>query len=163
MPNVANGLPVMRFDGGDTVRFTTRLTTIRTVFWVVSTAEVAGGSNCEPQPAGGRLRAYRMARGLRGAGDDLGRRTRRPAVRDGLTSVNGVAVPGTTTPRPTSLSVVSVVTTGNVSAQKFGEANSSQPWLGDLAELIVYDRALTETERKQVEDYLNAKYRLFIR
>ena len=56
-----------------------------------------------------------------------------------------------------------MVTTGNVSAQKFGDANSSEPWLGDLAELIVYDRALTETERKQVEDYLNAKYRLFIR
>ena len=79
-------------------------------------------------------------------------------MRDGLTSVNGVAVPGTTTPRPTSLSVVSVVTTGNVPAQKFGEANSSQPWLGDLAELIVYDRALTAAERKGVEDYLLAKY-----
>ena len=45
VPNVANGLPAMRFDGGDTVRFTTRLTTIRTVFWVVSTAEVAGGAS----------------------------------------------------------------------------------------------------------------------
>jgi hypothetical protein len=48
-------------------------------------------------------------------------------------------------------------------AQKFGEAYQSQPWLGDLAELIVYERALPDTERRQVEDYLNAKYRLFIR
>ena len=79
-------------------------------------------------------------------------------MRDGLTAVNGVVVPGTTTPRPTSLSVVSLVTAGNMAAQKFGEAYSSSPWLGDLAELIVYDRALGAPERKEVEDYLLAKY-----
>ena len=72
----ANGLPVLRFDGGDTVRFTTRLTTIRTVFWVVSTAEVAGGSNASRSLLGDDS-GYRVARGLRCAGDDLGRATRR--------------------------------------------------------------------------------------
>jgi hypothetical protein len=77
--------------------------------------------------------------------------------------VNGVAVPGLATARPTSLSVVSLVTTGNMFAQKFGEAYQSQPWLGDLAELIVWDQALNETDRRRVEDYLNAKYRLFVR
>ena len=85
VPNVANGLPVMRFDGGDTVRFTTRLTTIRTVFWVVSTAEVAAGRTASRSLLGDDSAVVRVARGLRRAGDDLGRATRRPAVRDGLT------------------------------------------------------------------------------
>jgi len=50
-----------------------------------------------------------------------------------------------------------------VFAEKFGASYNSSPWLGDLAELIVYKRDLTAAERRQVEDYLNAKYRLFIR
>jgi len=33
-----------------------------------------------------------------------------------------------------------------------------EPWNGDLAEIIVYARVLTEKERIQVEDYLAAKY-----
>jgi hypothetical protein len=69
-----------------------------------------------------------------------------------------VAVDGTTTLRPSSPSVVSLVTTGPVSAAKFGEATNSSPWLGDLAELILYDRPLDAAERRAVEDYLLAKY-----
>ncbi|MGZ5493796.1 MAG: hypothetical protein ACXW3E_10125 [Thermoanaerobaculia bacterium] len=34
----------------------------------------------------------------------------------------------------------------------------NEPWMGDLAEIIVYARLLTEKERIQVEDYLAAKY-----
>ncbi len=45
-----------------------------------------------------------------------------------------------------------------MSATKFGEAYQSQPWWGDLAELIVYERELTALERKTVEDHLLAKY-----
>ena len=33
-----------------------------------------------------------------------------------------------------------------------------EPWQGDLAEVIVYGRVLTEQERMQVEDYLGKKY-----
>ncbi len=33
-----------------------------------------------------------------------------------------------------------------------------EPWMGDLAEIIVYDRALSDQERMQVEDYLGGKY-----
>jgi hypothetical protein len=59
--------------------------------------------------------------------------------------------------------VVSLVTTANVAANRFGAAMSATPWWGDLAELIVYDRALTEDEVRAVEDYLNARYQLFTR
>lgn len=33
-----------------------------------------------------------------------------------------------------------------------------EPWQGDLAEMIVYARVLTDQERMQVEDYLGKKY-----
>ena len=149
----------MRFDGADdTVRFTTRLTTIRTVFWVVSTAEVAGertrGGACW-----GTTRGVGVHGGPRVAGDDLGRRLGGAEVRDGPDWVNGRGGAGDLDEAAQALSVVSLVTTGNMSAQKFGAAYGSSPWLGDLAELIVYDRALTPGERKEVEDYLLSKYR----
>jgi len=35
-----------------------------------------------------------------------------------------------------------------------------EPWMGDVAEIIVYARALTDQERAQVEDYLAHKYAL---
>ncbi len=35
-----------------------------------------------------------------------------------------------------------------------------EPWMGDVAEIIVYARALTDQERTQVEDYLAHKYAL---
>lgn len=37
-----------------------------------------------------------------------------------------------------------------------------EPWQGDLAEMIVYGRALTDQERMQVEDYLAKKYAITI-
>jgi len=35
-----------------------------------------------------------------------------------------------------------------------------EPWLGNVAEMLVYRRILTDDERKKVEDYLAAKYGL---
>jgi hypothetical protein len=34
----------------------------------------------------------------------------------------------------------------------------NEPWQGDLAEIVVYGRVLTDQERMQVEDYLGKKY-----
>lgn len=35
-----------------------------------------------------------------------------------------------------------------------------EPWMGDLSEMLVYNRTLTDDERKKVEDYLSTKYGL---
>jgi hypothetical protein len=67
------GRAVVRFDGGDdTVRFTTRLTTIRTVFWVVSSAEVTGGASWRRSLLGDDSSTYAWL-GERLARNDLGR------------------------------------------------------------------------------------------
>jgi hypothetical protein len=34
----------------------------------------------------------------------------------------------------------------------------TESWKGDIAEMLIYKRTLTDEERKKVEDYLGAKY-----
>ena len=154
--NEVNGLPVLRFDGGDTVDFTTRLLTIRTVFWVVSESEAAG--------AGARSLlgdvSFAHFRGGDGDPGTIWSTGASSAVRNGQTWVNGLPVDGRITPRPRAISIISLVTTGNTTAGEFGEGRFTQPWNGDLAELIIYDRPLTASERKAVEDHLLAKYEI---
>ena len=167
VPDAVNGLPVLRFDGADDeIRFAARLYgTVRTVFWVVketgptgattrsllsdvSSYNFHGGTGVNTPEAPGPLWSGYAA------GD----------VRNGRTQLNGIPVDGTVTLRPRQMSVLSWVTAGGgQTADRFAGSASTSPWRGDLAELIVYDRALDPAEVRQIEDYLNARYRLFIR
>ncbi|MEL0004970.1 MAG: hypothetical protein VW643_04150, partial [Opitutales bacterium] len=63
---------------------------------------------------------------------------------------------------PTSLAVVSLKTTGNVIASSFGydRGITSRQWLGDLAELIICDTALSDSDIQKVEGYLAHKWGL---
>jgi hypothetical protein len=167
VPNAVNGLPVMRFDGtADTVKFSTRLAgAVRTVFWVVK----------ETGPTGATTRSLLVDygsydfQGGQGVASPEGpgsiwSTSVTADVKAGRTQVNGVPVDGTTTPRPRQMSVLSWVTAGSGrTADGFGGGYATSPWQGDLAELIVYDRALDAAEVRQIEDYLNARYRLFLR
>ncbi len=45
-------------------------------------------------------------------------------------------------------------------ADRFGTDYYGDHWLGDLAELIIYNRPLSLAERQTVEDYLLVKYRI---
>src|SRR3972149_5016173 len=45
-----------------------------------------------------------------------------------------------------------------VTASQLGDGNASNGWKGHVAELVVFDRALTAFERKSVEDYLALRY-----
>jgi hypothetical protein len=154
----ANGFPVLRFDGaGDFMSFTTRLTTIRSVFWVVKRAAAA-------------TPGYRFLLGDPTNYHFCPDATTKiwtasyasPSILNGETRLNGTLVNGTTTDRPTALSVLSLVTTGDVTAGTFSKDRTSDySWWGDLAELIVFDRAVTPDERDAVESYLATKYALY--
>jgi alpha-tubulin suppressor-like RCC1 family protein len=158
-PNVVNGLPVLRFDGSnDFVKFTTRLTTIRTVFWVMKKDAAA---TTAARFLLGDTSTWHFHSDL----DTIWHPSYTSAyVRNGQTFVNGEAVDGTTTLMPTTPSVVSLVTTGNVTAANFSlDRNGTttvETWWGDLAELVIYDRPLTTSEREAVEGYLQIKYAL---
>ena len=85
-----------------------------------------------------------------------------PLVLNGQTWLNGVAVDGTTTTRPETLSVLSVLPTGGVSADRLFAGKTNLPWIGDIAELVVYTEPLTGVQRKLVEDYLARRYALYV-
>jgi PA14 domain-containing protein len=156
VPNGLAALPYMHFDGGDAVYFARRLTNIRTVFWVLREDPSAGY-------------AYRVMLGDGYSSSDFSGEYGSPGpiwrscctngfILNGQTRLNGQLIDGTATPRPRTWSVLSLVTTGDVTASNFGWSNGYSPWHGDLAELAIYDRALGADERKQVEDYLRIQY-----
>ena len=60
------------------------------------------------------------------------------------------------------MSVLSLLTTAGVTADRLFSGKSNYPWLGDIAELIVYTQPLTASQRKSVEDYLTLKYSPFV-
>jgi hypothetical protein len=157
VPNAQNGLPVLRFDGtSDFLKFTTRLTTIRTVFWVVKDSATASST---PYLLGDVTSGTTNFAGGTGAPGTIWSTSASTSVTGGQTFVNGVAVNGLTTPRPQQMSVISLVTTGNVVSDAFGTyRGAGNFWWGDLGEMVVYDRALNATERQQIETYLKAKY-----
>jgi hypothetical protein len=162
VPNVANGLPVLRFDGtNDVLNFTTRLTGIRTVFWVIS--ESSSASVASWRPLLGDATVFDFLGGFGAPGKIWDPTFAHANVRTGQTYLNGQPVSGTTTDRPRTLSLISLVTAGPVTAGNFAiDRNiAGRGWWGDLVELIVYDRALSDAERKVVESYLNGRYNLY--
>ena len=155
IPAEFNGWDVIRFDGADdTLNFTTRLSGVRTVFWMVSESPAAG-------PGARSLLGDGPTAHFRGGEGDPGPIWAPQAsvrVKEGQTWLNGQLVDGTVELRPRSLSVLSLTTTGSTSVNRFGAAINTLPWHGDLTELLIYDRALSAGERQSVEDYLVRKY-----
>jgi hypothetical protein len=148
-------MPLLRFDGvDDTMLFRDRLTAIRTVFWVVR-ADAASTAD------------YRFLLGDATATDFYsGTPTiwhssyTNASVRAGVTRLNGLPINGVQTSRPTDLSVISLVTVGNVTAGAFSRDRgvNARSWWGDLAELVIYERDLSIEEVRSVEAYLAGRY-----
>lgn len=153
--NALNGKPVVRFaaNGESSFSFPT-MTTIRTVFMIVRETAAAqhfllGDDN-----------TYHFHRGMGGV---LWDPTYASAnVRNGTTKINGTAVNGTTTPLGAGWKLVSLITAGNVEASRLSRDRSiaGRSWDGDVAEVIVYDRALAANEELLIGGYLAQKYAL---
>jgi hypothetical protein len=84
------------------------------------------------------------------------------SIRNGSTYVNGTLVTGTTFPMPTSpyngFNLVEVLTTGAVNADSFNKDRTYHSGNQYHAEVIIYNRVLTESERLAVEAYLSNKW-----
>src|SRR5262249_47452867 len=74
-----------------------------------------------------------------------------PFVLDGQTWVNAAAVDGTVTARPQTMSVLSVLPTGGVTADRLAQGKTNLPWIGDVAELLIYSEPRSGLQRKLVE------------
>jgi hypothetical protein len=165
-PNQLNGKPVVRFstDGKSWFNFN-NMTDIRTVFWVLkeNTPEDAD------RPGFHDPQSFLL-------GDDDKRDFHRNGpwdfdlwdskeananILNGTTKLMGDVVNGARTPLGAGYRLVSVVTDGNVEASSISEDRGlgrGRSWTGDIAEIIIYNRALTTIEENQVGYYLKQKY-----
>lgn len=150
-----NGLPTIDFGlqgNGASMEFS-RVSTIRTVFWVV---DINQTNNLFLL---GDTSAYNFHRNDNN-GAYWGGNTS-PNVYNGNTYNNGVRVAApTVTLIPTGYQLISLTTLGNVQANSFcNDRNMASRFGGQrIAEIIIYDKVLTDPERKAVETYLRKKW-----
>ncbi len=163
VPAAAGGHPVLRFDGADdTLVFTTRLAqTIRTVVAVVK--DTSSGEHFLLGDATTLTADFWPGISTWWSSSSA------QLVREGQLVVNGEGKDGMSTPRPTTLSVMSLVigaapgaSVSGVSADRlFRHGAYGRAWPGDATELLIYDRPLSPNDQKAVEDYLARKYALY--
>lgn len=125
------------------------LTTIRTAFWVMQ------GSN--------HLLTSATSYDFHRAGDSGTSALWQSAlahasVRGGQTYLDGAVVNGTTTALASGFNLVSLVTSGNVGAGTLCSDRTHRSGGQKIAEVILYNRALSYTERQSVEAYLRYKW-----
>ena len=152
---VLNGHPVLRFsdDGNASFNFT-EVTAIQSVFWVVK--KTASGLHFLLGDSG----AYDFHQGdstIWSSDYASG------SIQTGTTRLMGTVIDGTTTPLPAeSFQLISLVTSGPVRANQLSLDRNigGRSWVGDIAEVLIYDRALTTEEETLVGLYLTAKYGL---
>jgi hypothetical protein len=165
LANEVGGLPAVGFGPfgleGASLKWETTVATVRSVFVVLGSQE--GGGYIL-----GAVGAPHFHRGNRGA-------TFMPITKDnvlygwdvsanvlnGATWLDGARVANPTAqPLSGGWQVVEVLTAGNTTADLFGGDRQYADRAGGqrLAEVIVYDRQLTELERQQTENYLNLKW-----
>lgn len=157
--NTLNGLPTVKFDSqygndtGDYLKFT-RDTAIRTVFSVFKGESFL-------------LTDYSAYNFHRPTDNDATINLWASYVSDyidvsGQTFVNAVSVNGSTYRMPTGanngFNLVSVLASGPVIADGFNKDRTYHSGKQSHAEVLIYDRALTEEERVQVEGYLMSKW-----
>jgi hypothetical protein len=162
--NSFNGKTAIYFDGAtnEFLNFASPITDIRTVFWVLKEDAANPGDTAFllGDPGGSTSDFHRAST----SGPIFSNTNASASVTGGTLQINKVANNGTITNLPTVPSVLSLVTTGNVRAGSFSRDRVSccggRTFGGNLAELVVYNRALSPAEVSDVEDYLMTKWNL---
>jgi hypothetical protein len=156
VPDAANGLPMVRFDGTNDYLLIPRITTVRSVFWVAQENLLASDNF---RPVLGDTTYYDFHRGYRFAiyYDNLSVPVMQVSAQAWL---NGREVNPFTTPLPKALALVSTVVTRDLRFDAIGTDRllANRYWYGEVGEVIVYDRALSTAERAGVEEYLIRKW-----
>jgi len=151
-----NGEPAVFFNPGteDWFEFDD-INTIRTVFWVLRDARV----NAEHQFMLGDDNVFHF----HNIGTAIWNNNAHANVRGGSTELNGAVIDGLTTDRPTDFAVISVVTTnGPVEASRVSRDRNinGRSWEGEIAEILLYDQALSAADEDEVGSYLSWRYGL---
>jgi hypothetical protein len=165
-PSIAsapNGLSVMRYSGtaGEYHSFP-NMADIRTVFWVLKKT----GSNANMIMLGDSASGNTYNLHPNGSSAMWHPSHASSSVVGGTTKINGSTVNGTSTGIPTTFSVVSLKTTGNITASNFSndreivQSGVNRVFEGDLAELLIFNTALSDSDIAKIEGYLAHKWGL---
>ena len=165
VPELGNR-PALRFDEAqldnlnfrDAANALIRITDIRTVFWVIQENPSATKLNFLL----GDTDTFHFHRGaINGAMWSVPHTNNN--IKNGVTRINGNQVDGLSTDMPTEHSIISVVTTGNVEANRIARDRAiDRYWDGDVAEVLIYNTPLNDTDVESVNQYLATKYSLAI-
>lgn len=145
------------FDGiDDYLPFTSRITNIRTVFFVIK----HNGINAPLAPILGDNAAYDFM------GDDFANNIfsdtyTHPNIKNGNIRINKIAVATVTiAARPLNYSIISLTTLGNVSASQItrDRSNTNRVWGGEYSEVMIYNRLFSAIQIDSIENYLVNKY-----
>ncbi|HAF57960.1 MAG TPA: hypothetical protein DCL00_00045, partial [Opitutae bacterium] len=158
--NSQNSLPLMTYSGTDAQNHSfNMISDIRTVFWVISEDSSVSGSGLR----------YLLGDSTKqpdwhnnNDGKLWGNTWGNSNVYDGYTRVNGLEVDGKTTDKPTSLSVISLRTNGDVQGNNFSNDRNigERTWKGNLGELLIFNEALDNSAIESIEGYLAHKWGL---
>ena len=163
----ANGQPTMRFSGVYSGFHFTQITTIRTVFAVLSKVSTSClptlpnyGTSAKFWIGGNALPTFfHPEHGCCIYNSNLSEVS--PYLVNGKTYLNGKSVDGRTTQFPLDqLGLLSIVSTANVSADTIARDRNFQDrsWQGDISELIIYSTPLDDATRMSIENILAKKY-----
>jgi len=157
-----NNMPSVNFDGNDDYVTFNTISDIKTVFWVLQCASNPITNNNAPLL--GDTTAYDFAYGYNTPGKMLDWNYASPNLRNGLTRLNGAVVDSTITDMPQTWSFLSMQTQSGTTVKASNFSNdrnlSGRRWYGGLAEVLIYNTALTAQQISQVENYLQVKYSL---
>ena len=149
-----SGLQVVRYhsQSNDYHEFK-EIKNIRTVFWVMS--KTSGNS--------GSLLCHPSAHHFYSNGDKFWHpKHTHEHIRNGNLRINGMKANAESI-YPNKLSVVTLRTTGNVIASRFGRDRNhggKYNWNGEIGELIIFSEALKDEQIEQIENHLISKWKV---
>ena len=143
--------PVIRFDQ-DYMDFTT-VSDIRTVFFVVN--HVDGGPVTGTAP----LLGHASAVDFYNDGTNVIGSCANNNLKNGTGAINGTATAPTAMLKPVDYSVITLASTGNVTAERITKDRGFNfYWDGDFVEILIYNTPLSDADQDSVETYLFNKY-----
>jgi hypothetical protein len=155
--SAVNGHAALQFDGADDHLIFPAIDSMRTIFWVVK-ENSAATSDYPPRSLFSSSTNSQLF--YRGSARAIFYPWPDNPVSNGITKLNFNPVNAATEILPFDYCIISCQTTDIAAADKFSQTLGIWGffWWGEMAEIIAYNRPLSNAEISQVEDYLIQKF-----